>query len=82
MEVQIRKAAIYMLDGKKVAGYVSWSSQGEAIYVEHTFVDPAYRGQGLAARLMEETLKKADEEGWKVVPVCSYAKSYLEKKGR
>ena len=79
MELQIRNTAIYLLDGMKVAGYVSWSRQNDAMIIEHTFVDPAYRGQGLARRLMEEAVKKAKGEGSHIVPICSYAKSYLEK---
>ncbi len=79
MELQIRNTAIYLLDGMKVAGYVSWSKENDAMIIEHTFVDPAYRGQGLAGRLMEEAVKKAKGEGWHIVPICSYAKSYLEK---
>lgn len=43
------------------------------IVIDHTFVDPSLRGQGIAAKLMERLIEMAREEGLKCVPVCSYA---------
>ncbi len=43
------------------------------IIVDHTFVDPSLRGQGIAAKLMQRVIDMAREENLKIVPVCSYA---------
>ena len=53
-------------------------SAGNVVF-SHTGVPPAYRGQGLAAKLVEAGLKWAREEGLKVVPACSYVQLYLQR---
>ena len=45
----------------------------------HTGVPSAYRGQGLAARLVQAGLQWAREQGLKVVPACSYVQLYLQR---
>jgi uncharacterized protein len=39
---------------------------------DHTLVPPAFRGYGVAAKLMDRAIADAREEGFKIVPVCSY----------
>ncbi|MDR7267602.1 putative GNAT family acetyltransferase [Pelomonas saccharophila] len=51
---------------------------GQVVFT-HTGVPPAYRGQGLAARLVEAGLQWAREQGLKVVPACSYVQLYLQR---
>ena len=53
-------------------------SAGRVVFT-HTGVPPAYRGQGLAAKLVEAGLQWAREEGLKVVPACSYAQLYIQR---
>lgn len=43
------------------------------IVIDHTFVDPSLRGQGVAGKLMEKVVEMARKEDLKCVPVCSYA---------
>lgn len=43
------------------------------IVIDHTFVDPSLRGQGVAGKLMKKVVDMAREEDLKCVPVCSYA---------
>lgn len=45
----------------------------------HTGVPPAYRGQGLAAQLVETGLQWAREQGLKVQPACSYVNAYIQR---
>jgi len=45
----------------------------------HTGVPPEYRGQGLAAQLVEAGLQWAREQGLKVVPACSYTAHFLQR---
>jgi uncharacterized protein len=53
-------------------------SPGRVVF-HHTGVPPAYRGQGLAGRLVEAGLQWAREQGLKVVPACSYVQLYLQR---
>ena len=41
---------------------------------------PAYGGQGIARRLIEEIIDAARREGRKIVPVCSYAAKMMQGK--
>lgn len=53
-------------------------SPGRVVFT-HTGVPPAYRGQGLAALLVEAGLQWAKEQGLKVVPACSYAQLHIQR---
>ena len=47
--------------------------------INHTFVDDSLRGQGIAGKLMEETVSLLKERNLKAVPSCSYAARWFEK---
>ncbi len=53
-------------------------SPGQVAFT-HTGVPEAYRGQGLAARLVEAGLQWARSEHLQVVPACSYVQLYLQR---
>ena len=62
------------------AGEVTFTRDGEDVLViDHTGVDPAQRGQGLAEELVRHVVEKAKNEGKKIVPLCSFAKKEFEK---
>lgn len=41
--------------------------------IDHTYVDPDYRGQKLAKRLLDLVVNEARAKGRKIIPSCSYA---------
>lgn len=43
----------------------------------HTSVPPAFRGRGLAAKLVKQALTEAKAQNKRVLPTCSYVASYL-----
>jgi predicted GNAT family acetyltransferase len=45
--------------------------------VLHTYTPPALRGRDLAARLTDAAFAYARAEGLKIVPSCSYTRTYL-----
>jgi predicted GNAT family acetyltransferase len=47
--------------------------------ITHTGVPQPIEGRGIAGELMRSALSAARSNGWRVVPVCSYAVAYLEK---
>jgi uncharacterized protein len=49
------------------------------VVVDHTFVDPTLRGQGIASLLMHEVYKHAKKMGFKVVATCPYAVVWFKK---
>lgn len=44
-----------------------------------TVTDEAYRGQGLAGKIVKYTLDKALDDGYRLVVICPYVKSWIEK---
>lgn len=47
--------------------------------LHHTFVDPEYGGQGLAAVLVRATVDDSIEAGFDIVPVCPYVVKWVAK---
>lgn len=67
-------------DGLEV-GEVTYTRDGdEVLIINHTGVDPANRGQGVAEELVRQVVEKARKEGKKVEPVCSFAQREFERK--
>ncbi|MGV2941640.1 GNAT family N-acetyltransferase [Mesobacillus sp. LC4] len=67
-------------DGLEV-GEVTYTRDGdEVLIIDHTGVDPANRGQGVAEELVRQVVEKAKYEGLKVEPVCSFAQREFERK--
>ncbi|MDV5167897.1 GNAT family N-acetyltransferase [Photobacterium rosenbergii] len=65
-----------------VDGYqakVSYQISGNVLTLDHSSVPDALRGQGYASIMMEAVLKVIDEEGFKVIPQCSYVVHYMGK---
>ena len=45
--------------------------------ITHVFVPNELRGQGIAAKVMEGVIDDANKRGLHIVPVCSYAATYM-----
>lgn len=63
----------------KEAGEITFTREGDdVIIIDHTGVEQAHRGQGLAGELVNKVVEKAKEENLKVMPVCPFAKKQFE----
>ena len=62
-----------------VAGYVEYEMAGDVMTITHTIVPPAIGGRGIAGALVKAALDHARNEGWKVVPQCSYADEWMRR---
>ena len=68
-------------DGKK-AGEMTYTWAGEDKFIiDHTEVDEAYNGKGLAKQLVYAGVNYARKNGKKVIPLCPYAKATIAKNG-
>jgi hypothetical protein len=47
--------------------------------ITHTGVPRQLEGRGIAAALMRAALDHARASGWKVRPLCSYARAYMQR---
>lgn len=78
-------------DGKENGRFVLFENDifaGEMIYtwkdkttfsIDHTTVDPNYGGKGFGKLLVIQAVEFAKENGFKIEPLCSYAKKVFEK---
>lgn len=51
----------------------------DTVNINHTFVDPSLRGQGVAGELMSRAVAAIRKTGRRVHPTCSYAVRWFEK---
>lgn len=75
--VEENRFALY--DGNKEIGELTYKENGNVWTLDHTLVDSAYGGQGLAAKLMDFAIATVRERKLKVIPKCSYIRSKFEK---
>ena len=66
------------VDGE-VAGFVDYHDRGERRALNHTEIDPAYEGQGLASRIARAALDDIRARGMVVLPYCPFVRSYIDK---
>ena len=72
--------ALYNDENQEI-GEMTWSDAGESMMIiDHTFVDPTYRGQKLAEKLVLAGVEKARKEHKKIIPLCPFAKKEFEEK--
>jgi uncharacterized protein len=56
-----------------------YQMRGNVMWMTYTGVPTAVGGRGIAAELVRVALAWADENGWKVVPSCSYVDVYMRR---
>lgn len=74
---------MFYIDNEAGRAYLTYMDLGrQTMDIYRTFVPDTLRGHGLAALLAEEALKYAAEQGYKVIPSCSYVARYMERRER
>lgn len=74
-----RGAFVIERDGRRIAEMTYSRTNPSLVVVDHTFVDPSLRGQGVARQLQDAMVAWARENDTKVVPVCSYVKVQFDR---
>ncbi|MFD1927664.1 GNAT family N-acetyltransferase [Sporosarcina siberiensis] len=65
-------------DGKTIAE-ITWTILGNVMAMDHTFVSPDLRGQGVAKKLLDRAATHARENELKMEPICSYVVTAFER---
>jgi predicted GNAT family acetyltransferase len=65
--------------GNHVAGFVMYRTESDVLVLVHTEVNDAFRGLGVATRLATEVLDDARRRGIKIVPLCPFIASFIER---
>ncbi len=70
----------FWTETKGAVAELTYSKAGSAmIIIDHTSVPDALRGTGTGARLVERAVVEARQAGWKVLPLCPFAKAQIAK---
>ena len=67
-----------LVDGV-VRGTLHYRAGPESITLVHTEVDPELEGRGLGSRLVHDVLEDIRARELRLVPVCPFVRSYLER---
>lgn len=65
-------------DGQVIAE-ISWTMLSDVMVMDHTFVSPDLRGQGVAKKLLDRAADYAREKNFKMEPICSYVVTAFER---
>ncbi|WP_207423638.1 GNAT family N-acetyltransferase [Desertivirga brevis] len=65
------------VEGKK--SFIDYKQRGDKVYILHTEVPEELEGKGVAAALVEKTLRYLDENQFRLVPLCSYTQLFLRR---
>lgn len=66
-----------VVDGHLV-GVADYRVDGDVVTLPHTEIDPAQRGRGLGAILVQGALDDVRAQGRTVVPTCWYVREYID----
>lgn len=66
------------VDGEE-AGFTEYHRDGERWVFDHTVIESDYSGRGLAGELVGHALDEVVGSGGRIVPVCSYVASFIDK---
>jgi uncharacterized protein len=58
---------------------LDYTIEGDRIVLLHTEVPKPLGGQGIGAELIQAALQRAADEGLTIIPLCPYARRWLEK---
>ena len=58
---------------------LTWQALGPLRIADHTYVPHEMRGQGVAQVLVEALVADAREQGFKIVPQCSYVEAQFRR---
>jgi predicted GNAT family acetyltransferase len=76
-----KEGLFYLGEDDKPLALIKFSrKEGPVIVIEHTRVSETLKGRGIGGRLVEAVVGLAKEEGTKILPLCSYARAYLQKR--
>lgn len=83
-EIRVRRdmaaARFEILVDDVVAGSADYQDGTDGVRTfSHTVVDSEFGGRGLAGQLIGEALRVTSEEGFKVLPTCSFVDRYIQK---
>lgn len=73
MKIVEEKNRFVLYDDKEEVGEMTFVDRGDIFVINHTYVNPNYRGQKFAEQLVASGIEKARREKRKIFPTCPFA---------
>ena len=70
---------VLRVDGKRLGSLEFTRPDAKVLRIEYVEVAPELRGTGLGRKLVQAAVDWAEETDQKVVPICSYARSVIQR---
>ena len=80
LKVEENRILLEFEDGDRAFITFGVDKANKVIVVSTTFVPESKRGRGVAGRLTAKLVELAEEKGYRIYPLCSYTRKYLERK--
>jgi predicted GNAT family acetyltransferase len=68
--------------GRELAGFAEYEIQGDTMLITHVVVQPRFERGGLGSALTEAALDAARDRDLRVIPLCSFARSFVRRNPR
>ena len=79
MVVDNRTSSQFEIDLDGQLAYLMYRRDGDRLILIHTEVPPALEGRGIGGQLVTGAIDVAAEQHLTVVPLCEFAKGWLER---
>lgn len=79
MEIKKGNNSFYLEESKIIGEITYIVDENNNFVVNHTYVDPEYRGNNYALLLVEKMIEYARSEGKKIIPVCPYVAKVMQR---
>jgi len=80
LKAEPNRIALLDKTGKTMAEITFPAIDANTVEIDHSFVDPSLRGQGIAGKLVQAAVEQISNEGKKAIPTCSYVKTQFDAK--
>jgi hypothetical protein len=78
MDFITERNMIYVCADEKIVAEVTFPNiDDNTVDINHTFVDPSLRGQGMAQKLLILAYQTIKEQGYKAIVTCPYAVKFF-----
>ncbi len=74
-----KEGSFYVEDDDVTLAELTYVKKDNHIVINHTSVDTSLQGKGLGKELVLKAVEYSKREGFKILPVCSYAQTVLER---
>lgn len=79
MEIENTGGSFRIRLGADTYAELEYHVEGGRIYLDSTYTPEEFRGRGIGAALVEESVSFAKKNKLKIVPVCPFAVEYFKK---